>query len=121
MRAIIPVLALLAIATVAVPAAAQVPNLPAPPVPPVNQCLGSTTIVHVCAAVGHNIPRQADPLPPTIEPPAPPTCTPATDPAVPGFLLQCGGSILINGRANTYSFSLHRGLVLPALPALPTL
>lgn len=121
MRAIIPVLVLLAIATVAVPAAAQVPNLPAPPLPAVSQCLGSTTIVHVCAAVGHNIPKQADPLPPTIDPPAPPTCVITSDPTILGSIVACNGSIVINGRPNTYSLTLMRGLPLPALPPLPTL
>lgn len=121
MRAIIPVLALLAVTSLAVPAVAQVPNLPAPPVPPVNQCLGSTTIIHACAAVGHQVPKAADPVPPTVEPPAPPTCAPTSDPTIPGFIIQCSGSVIINGRANTYGLSLHRGLALPALPALPQL
>lgn len=121
MRVLIPALALLASLALAVPAAAQVPGLPAlpplPPAPPVNQCLGSTTIVHLCAAFGHSIPKVEDPVPPTIEPPAPPTCTPG-DPMVLGFLLSCSGSVVINGRANTITLSVYRGIALPGLPAL---
>jgi hypothetical protein len=86
-------------------------NLPAVNPAPVNQCLGSSVIVHLCAVATLNLPQRTDPVPATVGTPTA-GCTPGTPGAV-GNVIACDASVAINGRTTTVHLHLLEGRTLP--------